>query len=157
QGQRRVRILGYTRTEPFLVARVEPIEESTEKSIPTEALMRAVLALFEKCVRTSKSLSEDAYIAAMNVDEPGWLADLVTSSLELNVAQKQDILETLEPTERLQKVSIILSKELDLLELQSKIHSQVQQEVDKSQREYYLREQLKAIQKELGEGDTFTR
>jgi ATP-dependent Lon protease len=139
------------------VARVEPIEESTEKTIPTEALMRAVLALFEKCVRTSKSLSEDAYIAAMNVDEPGWLADLVTSSLELNVAQKQDILETLEPTERLQKVSIILSKELDLLELQSKIHSQVQQEVDKSQREYYLREQLKAIQKELGEGDTFTR
>src|SRR5205085_7104662 len=73
------------------------------------------------------------------------------------VVQKQDVLETLDPTERLQKVSIILSKELDLLELQSKIHSQVQQEVDKSQREYYLREQLKAIQKELGEGDTFTK
>ena len=157
QGQRRVRVLSFTQTEPYLIARVEPIEESTAKTLPVEALMRAVLALFEKCVRSSKTLSEDAYIAAMNVDEPGWLADLVGSSLDLNVAQKQDILETVEPEQRLQKISIILSKELDLLELQTKIHSQVQQEVDKSQREYYLREQLKAIQKELGEGDTFTK
>jgi len=157
QGQRRVRVLGYSQTEPFLVARVEPIAESTEKTVPVEALMRAVMALFEKCVRASKSLPEDAYIAAMNVDEPGWLADLVSSSLELSVTQKQDILETVDTQERLQKVSILLSKELDLLELQTKIHSQVQQEVDKSQREYYLREQLKAIQKELGESDTFTK
>ncbi len=78
-------------------------------------------------------------------------------SLELSVARKQEILETIDPTERLQALSIALSKELDLLELQSKIHTQVQQEVDKSQREYYLREQLKAIQKELGEADTFTK
>jgi ATP-dependent Lon protease len=157
QGQRRLRILGYDQLVPFPIARVQPVEETTEKSLPTEALMRAVLSLFEKCVKASKNLPEDHYIAAMNVDEPGRLADLIASSLDLSVAQRQDLLETLDATERLQKVSIHLSRELELLDLQSRIHSQVQQEVDKSQREYFLREQMKAIQKELGETDTFTR
>jgi ATP-dependent Lon protease len=142
QGQRRVRILGYDQIMPFLIARVEPIEESTEKPITTEALMRAVLALFEKCVKSSKNLPEDHYIAAMNVEEPGRLADLVASSLDLSMAQRQDLLESIDPAERLQKVTIHLSRELELLDLQNRIHSQVQQEVDKSQREYFLREQL---------------
>src|SRR5205823_3396188 len=83
----------------------------------------------------------EADIAAMNVDEPGWLADLVAGTLDVSVAQRQDVLQTLTPEERLQKVSILLSKELDILELQNRIHTQVQQEVDKSQREYFLREQ----------------
>jgi len=157
QGLRRVRILGYEQQEPYLVARVEPVAEEVEKTTAVEALMRAVLALFEKTVKGSKSLPEETYIAAMNVDEPGWLADLVTTTLDISVAQRQEILETLGPEERLQRVSVLLSKELDILELQNRIHSQVQQEVDKSQREYFLREQLKAIQKELGENDPFTR
>ncbi|HEY8287448.1 MAG TPA: endopeptidase La [Chloroflexota bacterium] len=157
QGQRRVRILGYDQILPFLIARVEPIEENIDKPITTEALMRAVLALFEKCVKSSKNLPEDHYIAAMNVEEPGRLADLVASSLDLSMPQRQDLLETLDPAERLQKVIIHLSRELELLDLQNRIHSQVQQEVDKSQREFFLREQLKAIQKELGETDSFTK
>jgi ATP-dependent Lon protease len=157
QGQRRVRILGYDQILPFLVARVEPIEESSDKPITTEALMRAVLALFEKCVKSSKTLPEDHYIAAMNVEEPGRLADLVASSLDLSMTQRQDLLETLDPAERLQKITIHLSRELELLDLQNRIHSQVQQEVDKSQREFFLREQMKAIQKELGETDSFTK
>ena len=157
QGQRRMRILGYEQITPFPIAIVEPVEESTEKSLPTEALMRAVLSLFEKCVKASKNLPEDHYIAAMNVEEPGRLADLIASSLDLSVAQRQDLLETLEPSDRLQKINIHLSRELELLELQGRIHSQVQQEVDKSQREFFLREQMKAIQKELGEGDSFGR
>ena len=157
QGVRRVRILGYEQREPYLVARVEPIVEDTEKTTAVEALMRAVLALFEKTVKASKTTPEEAYIAAMNVDEPGWLADLVAGTLDVSVAQRQDVLQTLAPEERLQKVSILLSKELDILELQNRIHTQVQQEVDKSQRDYFLREQLKAIQKELGESDPFTR
>ena len=157
QGQRRMRILGYDQIQPFLIARVEPLEESVEKPLATEAPMRAVLGLFEKCVKSSKNLPEDHFIAAMNVEEPGRLADLVASSLDLSVAQRQDLLETLDPAERLQKVSIHLSRELELLELQNRIHSQVQQEVDKSQREFFLREQMKAIQKELGESDSFTR
>ncbi|MGH2411264.1 MAG: LON peptidase substrate-binding domain-containing protein, partial [Chloroflexota bacterium] len=157
QGQRRVRILGYDQILPFLIARVEPIEENIDKPITTEALMRAVLALFEKCVKSSKNLPEDHYIAAMNVEEPGRLADLVASSLDLSMPQRQDLLETIDPAERLQKVIIHLSRELELLDLQNRIHSQVQQEVDKSQREFFLREQLKAIQKELGETDSFTK
>jgi ATP-dependent Lon protease len=157
QGLRRVRILEYIQQEPHLIARVEPIDDTYEKTIAIEALMRAVLALFEKTIKASKTLPEEAYIAAMNVDEPGWLADLVAGHLDASVSQRQDILQTLSPEERLQKVSILLSKELDILELQNRIHNQVQQEVDKSQREYFLREQLKAIQKELGESDPFTR
>jgi ATP-dependent Lon protease len=157
QGQRRMRILGYDQLVPFLIARVEPIEENNDKPLTTEALMRAVLALFEKCVKSSKSLPEDHFIAAMNVDEPGRLADLIASSLDLSMAQRQDLLETLDAAERLQKISIHLSRELELLDLQNRIHSQVQQEVDKSQREFFLREQMKAIQKELGETDTFTK
>jgi ATP-dependent Lon protease len=97
QGQRRMRILGYDQILPFLIARVEPIVEDNEKPLTTEALMRAVLALFEKCVKASKTLPEDHYIAAMNVEEPGRLADLVASSLDLSMAQRQDLLETLDP------------------------------------------------------------
>ena len=156
-GQRRVRLTQLIHDEPFLKAKVVPIEESTEKPLETVALMRAVLALFEKCIKLSLKIPEDAYIAAMNIEEPGWLADFIASSLELDLPKRQEILETLDPHDRMQRVSILLAQELDVLELQSKIHTQVQEEVDKSQREYFLREQLRAIQKELGEVDPIAR
>jgi len=157
QGLRRVRVVGYEQQEPYLIARVEPLSDEIEKTPQVEALTRAVLALFEKTVKASKSLPEEAYIAAMNVDEPGWLADLVAGALDIPVARRQEILQALDPEERLQRVSVLLSKELDILELQNRIHSQVQQEVDKGQREYFLREQMRAIQKELGESDPSAR
>ncbi len=158
QGLRRVRITGYSQEEPYLVASVVPIEEEEgERSTAVEALMRTVLTLFDTAVKGSKTLPEEAFVAAMNVDEPGWLADLVAGALELSVTQRQELLETLSAEDRLKKISVILSKELDILELQNHIHAQVQQEVDKSQREYFLREQMRAIQKELGENDPFTR
>ena len=153
QGRRRVRIVEFVQTEPYFRVRVEPVDDSQDVSLPTEALMRAVLALFEKCVQLSRTLPDDAYVAAMNVDEPGWLADLVASVLELPIDKRQEILETFEPTTRLQKLSILLAKELDVLELEARIHSQVQKEVDRTQREFFLREQMKAIQSELGELD----
>ena len=156
-GQRRVRITQLVHDEPFFKAKVVPIEESTGKPPQTEALMRAVLALFEKSIKLSLKLPEDAYIAAMNIEEPGWLADFVASSLDLALEKRQEILEALDPHDRLQRINILLAQELDVLELQSKIHTQVQEEVDKSQREYFLREQLKAIQKELGDVDPQTR
>ena len=157
QGRRRVKIVDFIQLEPYIKVRVVPILETSEKSLPTEALMRAVLALFEKCVSLSPTLPEDAYVAAMNVDEPGWLADLIASILNLDVEKQQEFLETLDPTVRLQRLSILLAKELDVLELQDKISSQVQEKVDKTQREYFLREQMKVIQKELGEVDAQTR
>ena len=153
RGQRRLRLLEYTQQTPFMRVRVETVHEEAERTLALEAMLRAVLALFEKCVKLSRMLPEEAYITAMNIDEPGWLADFILSSLEPSIAVRQDILEAFNVEERLQKISILLSKELNILELENLIHSQVQQEVDKTQREYFLREQLKAIQRELGETD----
>src|SRR3990170_4577466 len=93
----------------------------------------------------------------MNIEEPGWLADLVTSALNMTISERQTILETFQPTMRLQRVSVMLGRELDVLELENRIHSQVQSEVDRSQREMYLREQMKAIQTELGEADLWAQ
>ncbi len=155
QGRRRVEIISVSQTEPYYVVKARPIYEPVEKPRETEALMRAVLALFEKCVQLNRSLPEEAYVFAMNVDEPGWLADLVASTIDLEITERQSVLETFDPTERLQRMSVLLGKELDVLELEDHIHSQVQSEVDKNQREFYLREQMKAIQSELGETDTW--
>jgi ATP-dependent Lon protease len=157
QGQRRVRVLRYLRTEPFVLVEGEPIEDSEEKAPGTEALMRAVLALFEKIVKLSRNLSEESYVAAMNVDEPGWLADLVASTLTLPQESRQAILDTVDPVERLQNLSLMLAKELDVLDLENRIQDRVQSEVDKSQREFYLREQMKAIAHELQDYDPATR
>ena len=157
QGLQRVQIVEYVHLEPYIRVRALPIYEATEETPLTEALMRAVLALFEKVVQLNRNLPEDAYVFAMNIDEPGWLADLIAQALDLEVSERQEVLETLEIAARLQRVSVLLAKELDVLELEDRIHSQVQQELDKTQREYFLREQMKIIQSELGETDAFTQ
>jgi ATP-dependent Lon protease len=157
QGQRRVQLTEVLHDEPYMRVRGVPATEVAPTDNSVEALVRAVVSLYEKCTKLSPTIPDDHYVAAMNIDEPGPLADFVASDLDLSVAQRQELLETLDTAERLQKLSLLLGKELDVLELQSKIHSAVQEEVDKSQREYLLREQMKAIQKELGEADTLTR
>ena len=157
QGRRRVEILEFTQWDPYIRVRVRPIPEPEEWQNTTEALMRAVTALFEKVVELSRKLPDEVYAFAINIDEPGWLADFITSTMDLPLETKQEILETIEPTSRLQKISIILARELDVLEMEDQIHSQVQQEVDKMQREHFLREQMRVIQSELGEMDTFTQ
>jgi ATP-dependent Lon protease len=157
RGQRRLRRLAALQDSPYIRVQAEVLAEETTPSLALEALRRAVLALFEKCTKLSSTLSDDAYITAMNIDQPGFIADFIVSSLDLSVKARQQILEALNVEQRLQQVSILLSQELDILELENHIHSQVQQEVDKSQREYFLREQLKAIQHELGEGDPTIR
>lgn len=157
RGQQRLRRVEYTQHTPFLRARVQAMQEEAKPTLALEALSRAVLALFEKCIKLSHSLPEEAFISALNIDEPGRLADFIASTLEGPVPTRQDILETLNVEERLQKVSILLSKELNILEIENRIHSQVQLEVDKTQREYFLREQLKAIQRELSESDPSMR
>lgn len=153
-GQRRVELIDLVQTTPFLRVQIRPLIEVGEMTLSTEALMRAVLALFEKCVQLDRNLPEDAYVAALNISEPGWLADTVTSVLDLEVENRQQILSILDPSMRLQSLSIILARKLEVLELESHIQDQVQQEVDKGQREYYLREQMRVIQSELGEIDT---
>ena len=157
QGFRRLRIVELLGGEPYYRVRVVPVEDPTDTTVPTEALRRAVLALFEKVAHLSPSIPDDAYIMAMNIEYSGWLADYVASSLSLDDEEAEDLLGTLDVRERLEKLSIHLAKELDVLELQGKIHSRVQEELDKSQREYFLREQMKAIQRELGETDPAAR
>jgi ATP-dependent Lon protease len=154
QGNHRLQILEFTQVMPYMRVRVRRLQEDAEHTPSSEALMRAVLALFEKCVQLNRNIPDDAYIAAMNIDEPGWLADMITSVMDLELEQRQQVLNTADPTTRLQRLSIILAQELDVLQLETKIQDQVQQEVDKGQREYFLREQMRAIQSELGELDT---
>jgi ATP-dependent Lon protease len=157
QGRRRVQIVEYISGENFLRARARPVYEPAEHSRETEALMRAVLALFEKVVQLNRSLPEDAYVFALNIEDPGWLADLIVSALGNPIPERQRMLETFDVELRLQRLSILLGRELDVLELENRIHSKVQSEVDRSQREYYLREQMKAIQTELGEQDPWAQ
>jgi ATP-dependent Lon protease len=156
QGRRRVEIVSVTQMEPYFIVKARPIYEPTDKPRETEALMRAVLALFEKVVQLNRALPEEAYVFAMNLEEPGWLSDLIAYTLPIPLADRQALLETFDPTVRLQRLSVLLGKELDVLELEDHIHSRVQNEVDKNQREFYLREQMKAIQSELGETDTWS-
>ncbi len=153
QGHQRVEILKFIQEHPYPRVWVRRLAEEDEKNLSTEALMRAVLALFEKCVQLNRNIPDDAYVAAMNIDEPGWLADMVASVMDFGVEQRQQILDTVDPTTRLQRLSIVLAQELDVLELESRIQDKVQQEVDKGQREYFLREQMRVIQSELGELD----
>ncbi|MCX6071569.1 MAG: LON peptidase substrate-binding domain-containing protein, partial [Chloroflexi bacterium] len=155
QGRRRIQILELIPEGDGWRARGRPVDESADRGKETTALMRAVRTLFEKCVQLNRSLPEEAYVYAVNIEEPGWLGDLVASALSLSIAERQDILETFDPIMRLQRISVMLGRELDVLELEDHIHSQVQSEVDRSQREMYLREQLKAIQTELGEADAW--
>lgn len=157
QGRRRVEVVEYIQTEPYMRVRARPIEEAVESSKESLALMRAVQALFEKVVELNRSMPEEVQVYAINITEPGWLADLVASAISLPLHERQTLLEVFEPTKRLQQISILLGRELDVLELEDQIHNQVQSEVDRSQREHYLREQMKAIQSELGEADLWAK
>ena len=157
QGRRRVKLLEFTQSEPFLRARVQVIEEPPDVTRETDALMRTTRDLFEKCVQLDRSLPEEAHLFSVNITEPGWLADMVATAISLPFKERQSLLLLVEPQERLKRVNWLLAQELDVLQLEDEIQTRVQSEVDRSQREFYLREQLKAIQTELGEGDIWTR
>ena len=156
QGLSRLRLVSLTTAHPYLKANVESAEELvTERDhLEIDALQRNIKTNFQQVVSLSPLLSDDLQILSTNVDEPGKLTDFIASSLTtLTTAVKQEVLETLDVHARIDVLNRILIKELEVLELGSKIQSQVQSEVGKNQREYFLREQMKAIQKELGEGD----
>ncbi|HET8900657.1 MAG TPA: LON peptidase substrate-binding domain-containing protein, partial [Holophagaceae bacterium] len=153
QGVQRVRIEYFTETEGLFKARVEPLVESEAPAgVETDALMRSVKQSLEKATTLGKSLPQEVLAIAGNLDSPGRLADLVASNLDLKLAQNQEALEIADPMVRLRKAHDLLLREIELLEVQQKITLEARGEMDKSQREYYLRQQLKAIQQELGEG-----
>ena len=156
QGLSRIRVKSFLETEPHAVARIEVIDEKVEKNVEVEALCRNVLDLLKKVVDLAPYLSEELQITAINTEDPSRLADLIASSLNIKVPQKQELLETFDAKERLRKVLSHINREVEVLELSQRIQSQTASELGKSQREYILREQLKAIQRELGEADERT-
>ena len=156
QGLSRIRVRSFLETEPYAVARIEVIEEKPQRNVEVEALSRNVLDLLKKVVDLAPYLSEELQVTAMNTEDPSRLADLIASSLNIKVPQKQELLETFDAKERLRKVLSHINREVEVLELSQRIQSQTASELGKTQREYILREQLKAIQRELGEADERT-
>ncbi len=158
QGMSKAIIKDYVQTDPYFLVNIDKIVEPKEPklTLEVEALMRNVKEQLEKMISLGKMLLPDIMVIVENIDDPGKLADLVASNLGLKVEIAQEVLEILDPRERLTKVNEIISKELEVLSMQQKIQASARGEIDKSQREYFLREQLKAIQKELGESDERT-
>ncbi|MGB9810166.1 endopeptidase La [Dictyoglomus turgidum] len=153
QGLQRIRVVEFIETEPYFKAKVEVIEEKAEKTVEIEGMMRNLLNLFQKMASLIPQFPEELLINAMNIQEPGRLADFIAFNTNLNINEKQEILETIDIKERLQKVTYYLTRELEILEIANKIQNEVKNEIEKSQKEYFLRQQMKAIQKELGEID----
>jgi ATP-dependent Lon protease len=153
QGQSRLRVLGFTQTSPYIIVQVEEVEDVTSEGIEVQALMRTVQSQMEQYVANGAPVPPEAAIAARNINEPGLLADMVAYSPDLSTEQRMELLETTDVAERLKIVSMFLGRQIEILELKGKIQSEVKSEMDKTQREYILREQLKAIQRELGEDD----
>jgi ATP-dependent Lon protease len=157
QGRRRVQVVEFIQSEPYAIVRARPVHEPKNVDRKTDATMRTALEMFHKCVQLDRSLPEEAYLYALNINEPGWLADMITTTIAPSLTERQELLVALKPLERLQQVVRLLAKEADVLELEDEIHSRAQNEVDRSQREFYLREQMRVIQTELGEGDPWQR
>ena len=159
EGLERVRLVEFAQLTPFMRARVETVPEAIPaQSSELEALQRNVLTLFQQIVAGSPTLSDELSTVAMNIDEAGRLVDFIASSLpSLSTPDKQDTLETTDVRIRLEKINHHLARELEVQQLRNKIQSEVQDRVQQTQREYYLREQMKAIQKELGEQDEGAR
>jgi len=156
EGLQRLAVQEVVQQEPYLRARVKQLPDilPDEKTSDFEALVRSVMSLFQQVVQLSPTLSDDLQTVVMNIDDPGRLSDFIAANLpSLSSTEKQELLESLELKVRLERLNRILAREVEVLQLRSKIQSDVQDQVTQSQREYYLREQMKAIQKELGEAD----
>ncbi len=156
EGLQRIAIEEVTQTEPFLRARVKPLMDilPSGKESDFDALVRSVTTMFQQVVQLSPTLSDDLQTVVMNIDDPSRLSDFIAANLpSLSSLEKQELLESLELKIRLERLNRQLAREVEVLQLRSKIQSDVQDQVTQSQREYYLREQMKAIQKELGEAD----
>lgn len=155
QGRRRVEIVSIEKNGAYHVARARVLPESEAKSRKLKATMQVVLNLFKRAIELNDNIPDEVLFYALNADQPGWLADLITSTLTLPLEERQHVLETLDPGERLDYVGKLLGEELSVLELKDEITGQLHQEMDRSQREIYLREQMRIIQTELGEEDAF--
>jgi len=153
QGIMRFRVKEFIKSEPYLQARIETVEDSPDKDIEIEALMANIISLFDRIVRLTPLIPQELVAMSKSITEPGVLADMVASIINISTEEKQTILETFDIKDRLKEVTRLVNHQVEILELGSKIQTQVKDDMDKTQREYYLRQQLNAIRKELGESD----
>ncbi|MDR3528746.1 MAG: endopeptidase La [Rhizomicrobium sp.] len=153
EGKSRARVSGFTGRTDFFQAQIEPVFESIGEGRETEALMRTVKTNFEQYIKLNRKVQPETMAAVAQIEEPAKLADTVASHLSVKIADRQQLLETLDTATRLEKVLALIEGEIGVLQVERKIKSRVKRQMEKTQREYYLNEQLKAIQKELGEGE----
>lgn len=153
EGIARAKIEKYEHQDPYFRVEVQQYSEEFEKGAEVEALMRSLVYQFEQYVKLSKRIPPETVVSVVNLEEPGRLADIIASHLALKIEDKQNVLESVEIVDRLEKLCGIVAKELEIVELERKINIRVRKQMEKTQKEYYLREQMKAIQKELGEKD----
>ncbi|PIZ49854.1 MAG: endopeptidase La [Armatimonadetes bacterium CG_4_10_14_0_8_um_filter_66_14] len=156
EGGARVRIVEYVAEDPCFRVRVEPVPETADSDTETVAWVRRVLSQFEQVVKLGRTIPPEALESATRVEEPGRLADIVTSYLDLRLADQQRVLETASAKDRLAQVCVLLAEEIQILEIDQQIDGRVRKEVGASQREYFLRERLRIIQEELGERDAYS-
>jgi len=155
EGKSRARITGFSPEEDFFAVSVEPIEETVQAGAEMEALVRSVNSTFEAYVRANKKIPPEMVMTVASIDDPSRLGDTVVSHLTVKLEDKQDLLETFDIGERLEKVLGFMRSEMEILEVEKRIRSRVKKQMEKTQKEYYLNEQMRAIQKELGEKDEF--
>ncbi|MDD4665951.1 MAG: endopeptidase La [Clostridia bacterium] len=153
EGLRRAEIVEYLEEDSFYRVIIKEYEEKAEKTLEIEALIRTLINQFEEYIKFSKKIAPETALAIVTIDEPHRLADLIAAHLSLKTAEKQVLLEALDLQERLEKLNGIIASEIEILELEHKINLRVRKQMEKTQKEFYLREQMKAIQKELGERD----
>ena len=154
QGIKRIEIRDYVQYEPYFRARVAHLQDTFVPSKDLDALQAHMVSQFAKFVSMVPYLPDELQGVVMNIKDPGRVSDLIASNLNISVDEKQDLLNSLEVSTRLEKLSSILNREIELVELGNKIQTQVQSELNKNQKEFYLRQQMRAIQKELGENDS---
>ncbi len=157
EGLRRARIVKELRSDPYFEVEVEEIGQEQKVDTEIEALMRSVIGHFEEYIKLNKMIPPEAMKTITNIEEPNRLVDIIVSHLSLKVKEQQEILSSLSTGKRLKSLYQILDKEIDILKVKNKINTEVKKQVEKRQKEYYLKEQMKAIKKELGEGDSFSQ
>jgi len=153
QALKRFRVLGLVQREPYMSVQLEPLEDGPDDTETYKALVTAVKTQMNSLIKLSPNMPEAATRIIENIDDPGFLADLIAANLNTSVEEKQKLLETLDRRARLERLTYLLGREVEMMQVSNKIQSDVKSSIDKSQREFFLRQQLKAIQEELGEGE----
>ena len=155
EGRRRAKIIRYEQETPYFLTEVEDLAETDDESADIESLVRSIKEIFEVYVKLNKRIPPEMLVSVQTIDEPGRLADTIVAHLSLKLNDKQTVLELGAASERLKKLFELMQSEIEILQVEKKIRSRVKKQMEKSQKEYYLNEQMQAIQKELGDRDEF--